>query len=473
MLITTTATASPVMPDATDLGYLLHKHPGRVQRFDLPVGAATVFYPEASPERCTAALLLEADPVEQARGRRGRPTWALGRYVSDRPYAGSSAHAVALGRVFATALRGRCDARPGLAGAELDLAVHVPAATVTAEGGAGDGPSLAARLLEPLGWAVDAAAVPLDPAVPRWGDSSVVDLRVAGRMTLARALSHLYVLLPVLEGSKHYWVSADEVDKLLRSAGGWLPGHPERELVTRRYLAHQRSYVDDATARLDALEGVPEPDAPADAVPAEAARPLAAQRRAAVVEELRRLRAARVVDVGCGEGALVADLLREPWVEEVVGVDVSATELDRASRRLDLARMPDRQRARVRLLQSSATYRDRRLSGYDALVLSEVLEHVDLARLPALERAVFAAARPRAVVLTTPNVERNAAYGLAPGERRHPDHRFEWTRAELATWAGRVGAEHGYDVRHAGVGDHDPQHGQPSQLLVLERGAAA
>ncbi|MEJ5945483.1 3' terminal RNA ribose 2'-O-methyltransferase Hen1 [Pseudokineococcus basanitobsidens] len=282
------------------------------------------------------------------------------------------------------------------------------------------------------------------------------------------------MLLPVLAGSKHYWVSADEVDKLLRAAGDWLPEHPERELVTRRYLAHQRSYVDDATARLGALEGVPAPEEPdAGAGEAAPARPLAALRREAVVAELRRLGAARVVDMGCGEGALVADLLREPWVEEVVGADVSATELDRAARRLDLARMPDRQRARVRLLQSSVTYRDRRLAGYDVVVLSEVLEHVDLERLPALERAVLADARPRAVVLTTPNVERNAGYGLAPGERRHLDHRFEWTRAELAAWAARVGAEHGYAVRLGGVGDDDPQHGQPTQLVVLDRGDAA
>ncbi|MEJ5913231.1 3' terminal RNA ribose 2'-O-methyltransferase Hen1 [Pseudokineococcus sp. 1T1Z-3] len=477
MLLTLTATSSPALPDASDLGYLLHKHPARVQGADLPVGRVTVFYPEASPERCTAALLLEVDPVEQARGA-GRPGWALGRYVSERPYASSSALAVAMARVLATALRGRCDARPDLVGAELDLDAHVPAAAATGAGGGGA--DLAERLFAPLGWHVDAAAVPLDPQLPRWGDAGVVDLRLRGRLRLADALTHLYVLLPVLAGAKHYWVSAEEVDKLLRAAGTWLPQHPERELVTRRYLASQRSYVDDASARLAALEGVPDADdpAPGRSAPevdgdAPRARPLAVLRREAVLAELERLGAARVVDLGCGEGALVADLLARPWVREVVGADVSAAELDRAARRLDLARMPDRQRERVRLLQSSATYRDRRLAGYDALVLVEVLEHVDAERLPALERAVLAAARPRAVVLTTPNVERNAGYGLAEGQRRHPDHRFEWTRAELAAWAHRVGQEHGYSVAHSGIGDDDPQHGQPTQLLVLQREDAA
>ena len=230
MFLTITSTASP----ATDLGYLLHKHPGRVQAFDTAAGPASVFYPEAGDERCTVALLLEVDPVGLVRSVKGRSdAFSLGQYVNDRPYAASSLLAVALGKVFRTAMSGRCDARPELVGLELPLEIHVPA--LPCRGGA----RLAGQLFGPLGWEVRAEPVPLDPELPGWGDSRYVDLRLTGRVRLADALNHLYVLLPVLDDAKHYWVGPDEVDKLVRAGGGWLAAHPDRELISRRYLAHR------------------------------------------------------------------------------------------------------------------------------------------------------------------------------------------------------------------------------------------
>ena len=234
VLLTITTTRAP----ATDLGYLLHKHPGRVQSFEVSSGTAHVFYPEAADERCTAALLLEVDPVGLVRG----PGDGITHYVNDRPYAASSLLAVALKGVFGTALTGRCDARPELAAAAIPLEVRVPA--LRCSGGA----ELAARVFGPLGWEVRAEAVPLDP--PSWGASAYLDLRLAGTVRLADALNHLYVLLPVLDDAKHYWVSTDEVDKLVRAGAGWLAGHPEKALITRRYLAHRRQLTESALARL-------------------------------------------------------------------------------------------------------------------------------------------------------------------------------------------------------------------------------
>ncbi|MDT4940051.1 MAG: hypothetical protein QOJ34_140, partial [Pseudonocardiales bacterium] len=104
MLLTITTTHEP----AADLGYLLHKHPGRVQSFDESVGTSHVFYPESSDARCTAALLLEVDPIGLVRGRKGPAGdgFALGQYVNDRPYAASSMLAMALKHVFSTAFAG-------------------------------------------------------------------------------------------------------------------------------------------------------------------------------------------------------------------------------------------------------------------------------------------------------------------------------------------------------------------------------
>lgn len=452
VLLTITTTREP----ATDLGYLLHKHPGRAQRFELPVGVAHVVYPEADERRCTCALLLEVDPVALVRGRRGDIGFALGQYVNDRPYAASSLLAVALGRVFRTAMTGRCEARPELAATAIPLQLHVPA--LPCRGGA----DLATRLFTPLGWAVTATPVPLDPELPDWGPSPYVDLHLAATMRLADALHQLYVLLPVLDDAKHYWVSPDEVDKLVRAGAGWLAAHPERELITRRYLAHQRSLAGPALERLAELDGT-EPDAE----PEIRQRPLVRLRHEAVLAALRDVGARRIGDLGCGEGTLALTLLAEPGTE-VVATDVSTRALRALGRRLE--RLPDQRRARITAHQSSLVYRDEQLAGLDAAVLMEVVEHVDPPRLPALERAVFGEAKPGAVVVTTPNAEHNVRFeGLPAGTFRHPDHRFEWTRAEFRIWADGVAQRRGYTVELRPVGPDDPEVGPPTQLALFRR----
>ncbi|HEY0699167.1 MAG TPA: 3' terminal RNA ribose 2'-O-methyltransferase Hen1 [Micromonospora sp.] len=476
MLLTVTTTHQP----ATDLGYLLVKHPDRVHSASLPSGTAYVFYPEADQRRCTAALLLDVDPgrLTATRGR-GRDkgatpdTFTLGQYVNDRPYAASSLLASALSRVFRSALRGDSRDRPELAASPLPLEIRVP--VLRCKGG----PELATRLFEPLGWAVAAVAVPLDESHPEWGDSRYVDLTLTGTLRLSDALNHLYVLLPVLDDAKHYWIAPDEIDKLLRAGAGWLADHPERALVTRRYLAHQRALANRALDRLaelrladeqpDPEESVTDADAPNEAATEAVVRqPLAAARRAAVLVALATTGATRGLDLGCGGGALLADLVRDRRYTEIVGTDVSTRALAMAERRLRLDRLPQRQRDRIRLWQSALTYRDDRLRGFDAAVLMEVVEHVDPPRLAALEDTVFGHARPAAVVVTTPNVEHNVRYeGLPAGHLRHADHRFEWTRAEFADWVRRVCAGYGYRATLHGVGPDDPEVGPPTQLALF------
>ncbi len=468
MLLTISTTRAPT----SDLSFLLHKHPDRVQTFSQSVGRAHVFYPHADPARFTAALLLEVDPVGLVRGRRagGQDAFALGQYVNDRPYAASSMLAVVLKDVFSTAMTGRCDARPQAAAAPLPLEIGIPA--LSCRGGAG----LVRRVFEPLGWQVEAAAAELDPEFPDWGESRYLGVHLSGEMRLKDALNHLYVLLPVLDDTKHYWVSAAEIDKLIRAGEGWLATHPDRAVITSRYLAHRRELTQSALARLaeaddadageidNALEGGR--DLVCDDTPV----PLSEVRRGAVLAVVRASGARRVGDLGCGEGALVRDLLADRGIEQVVATDVSARALQTAAGKLQLERMAESQRARLEIFQSSLTYRDDRLAGLDAAVLMEVIEHVDPARLEALERAVFGHAAPGMVIVTTPNVEHNVRFESLPaGTPRHPDHRFEWTRAQFRDWAGRVAAAHGYDVRYLPVGPDDPEVGPPTQLAVFTR----
>ncbi|MEU0502541.1 3' terminal RNA ribose 2'-O-methyltransferase Hen1 [Nocardia sp. NPDC005998] len=602
---------------ATDLGFLLHKNPDRVQAFEQSYGTAHIVYPEATAARCTAALLLEIDPIRLVRGRsRSTPDFSLGQYVNDRPYAASSLLSVALGAVFRTALHGRCDQRPELVRTALPLRIALPA--VPCKGG----PEAAERVFAPLGWSVIAEPLPLDPAFPEWGDSHYVRLELTGTIRLADALAHLYVLLPVLDGAKHYWLAADEVDKLIRAGAGWLADHPERAWITRRYLARRQSLVRTALARLAEVDDV-EPEeldaveegfdealetaddtivsddvnpgrastdrsggsvetgtAPAvfavsaegksaesedvfdnagrDVFPATedavaksmsieaavvhsastenaAAQPtstentapqptstentapqptstentapqptstkdaaeqptsteaveiagtategdertpsLAVMRRAAVLAALREVGAHRVLDLGCGEGALLRELLADKAFTDVVGVDVSMRALNITKRRLRLDRMPERVARRLTLLQGALTYTDARLHGYDAAVLMEVVEHIDEPRLAALEYAVFGSATPGSVIVTTPNAEHNVVYETLPaGKFRHSDHRFEWTRAEFADWASRVAARYGYAVRFEPVGVEHPEFGPPTQLALFTRAATS
>ncbi|WP_308036100.1 3' terminal RNA ribose 2'-O-methyltransferase Hen1 [Streptomyces rhizosphaericus] len=493
MFLTITTTGTAERP-ATDLGFLLHKHPDKAQRFSTSYGTAHVLYPEATAERCTAALLLEVDPVALVRrgrgkGRGGAPDSALAQYVNDRPYAASSLLAVALSAVFSSALRGQCKARPELPERALPLRIELPA--LPARGGA----ALVERLFEPLGWAVTAEPVALDEEFPAWGESRYVRLVLEGELRLADALRHLYVLLPVLDDAKHYWVAPDEVDKLLRSGEGWLESHPEQRLITNRYLARRWSLTRSALERLELARLAEADDTAAEEIdnavgePAAAELmeedeseegseerpvPLAVRRREAILDALRGVGAARVLDLGCGRGQLLGALLKEARFTEIVGVDVSMRALNEAARRLRLDRpgfdtgAAERQSARLKLTQGALTYTDSRLAGYDAAVLSEVIEHVDQPRLPALEHVVFGAARPKAVVVTTPNVEYNVRWETLPaGRMRHGDHRFEWTREEFRTWAGQVAERHGYAVEFRPVGPEDPEVGPPTQLALF------
>jgi 3' terminal RNA ribose 2'-O-methyltransferase Hen1 len=466
LLLELTTTHQP----ATDLGFLLHKNPARVHSFELAFGQAHVFYPEATSVRCTAVLLLDVDPVGLIRGKRGPrgEGGLLQHYVSDRPYVASSFLSVAIARVFGSALKGVSKERPDLAAEPIGLEATVVA--VPCRGGE----DFLRRLFEPLDYQVKAEAQPLDSKFPEWGPSRYFRVTLSTTKRLSELLGHLYVLVPVLDDEKHYWVTQDEVVKLLRYGTGWLSSHPERELIATRYLKHQRSLVREALARL-VVEEQPDPDEADEAREAEEAaleRPLSLneQRLGAALSVLKGSGAKRVLDLGCGEGKLVQLLLADRQFEEIVGMDVSWRTLEIAAGRLKLDRLAPAQRNRVRLIHGSLVYRDVRLTGYDAAAVVEVIEHLDRPRLAAFERVVFESARPGTVVVTTPNAEYNVKWkGLPAGKFRHRDHRFEWTREQFQTWATQVAGRFEYAVRFLPVGDVDPVVGAPTQMGVFTR----
>jgi 3' terminal RNA ribose 2'-O-methyltransferase Hen1 len=466
VLLTVTTTHNP----ATDLGFLLRKNPERPQVFDLSFGQAHVFYPEATAERCTAALLVEVDPVGLVRNRRG-PSGeggALEQYVNDRPYAASSFLSVAIAEVFGSALSGKSKERPELVNESIPL--HAELSALPCRGGE----EFLRKLFEPLGYVVRAKRLALDKTFPEWGASAYYQVRLEATLPVQKLLAHLYVLVPVLDNDKHYWVGDDEVEKLLRVGGSWLAAHPERESITRRYLKNQRSLVDEALARLvDESDADPDGTAESHALEEEAIEKtvsLNEQRMGAVLAALKGSGAARVLDLGCGEGRLLQELLKERQFSEIVGMDVSHRALEIARDRLRYERLPTLQKERIRLLQGSLIYRDERLAGFDAAAVVEVIEHMDAPRLAAFERVLFERARPECIVITTPNREYNVKWEALPaGKFRHRDHRFEWTRVEFQDWSNGVAKRFDYDARFLPVGPEDAVLGSPTQLAIFTR----
>ncbi len=212
------------------------------------------------------------------------------------------------------------------------------------------GETILRRLFEPLGYQVAATAIPLDPNFPQWGDSRYVDVTLTATERLRDLLEHLFVLLPVLDDDKHYWVGPEEIEKLLRRGGDWLATHPDRELIARRYLRHDRRLTNEALGRLLADEA----DDPDEAEAAHDAEEEAVEKRislndqrlAAVIDQIREVGGRRVVDLGCGGGALVKRILSDTKAEKILGVDVSYRALEGAARRLHLDTMAPRQRER-------------------------------------------------------------------------------------------------------------------------------
>lgn len=450
--------------NSRDLGYLLHKNPDRAQQFELSYGKAYVFYPEADKHRTTAALLLDIDPIDLARGKVGSRDGGLFDYVNDRPYAATSFMSTAIARVFGTAMSGRCDKLPELAKTPLQLT-----ATLSALKDYGD-TELAAELFEPLSYAVKTERTELDAKFPEWGSSPYINLTISGKVRLCELLNHLYVLIPVFDRQKHYYISEDEINKLLSHGEGWLLTHPYKEKITRRYFNQRKSYARKTLDILLGDEEIIEKSDDENSQKEEKRTPLNALRMDAVKNAVLASGAESVIDMGCGEGRLTSLLLSEQQIKRITACDVSVNVLERAAQRLKLDRMNEFKKSKLTLMQASLTYKDKRFEGFDCACAVEVIEHIEPIRVPAFERVIFEFACPRTVIITTPNREYNANYEhMQENDLRHGDHRFEWTRGEFKEWTEHVCEKFGYTCKISGIGEPDEKYGSSTQMGVFTK----
>ena len=462
MLLTISTTHFP----ADDLSYLLHKHPAKIQSVDISAGKAYVFYPEVSDQKCTAALLLDIDPVGLVRSADPKGNdFALEQYVNDRAYVSSSFMSAAIARAYSSALNGRCKDKPELVDVAMPFTVKLSVLPV--KGGEG----VLRSLFEPLGYQINAVQHPLDTSFPEWGNSRYFTVELSNKLTLQQLLSHLYVLIPVCDNDKHYWVNQEEVEKLLAKGKNWLETHPAKEMIVRRYLKNQWSLTNQALGVLLSKDDI-ENKITTEVLPVieEPQLRIHELRLQAAKDELLLAGTKRVVDLGCGEGKLIKLLLAEKQFEFILGMDVNYRSLEIAKERLKLDRMPDKQLQRIELIQGSLTYRDKRLEGFDGAALVEVIEHLDEPRLAALERSVFEYAKPAVIVVTTPNAEYNVRFAdYQEGKMRHNDHRFEWTRKEFESWSADLAVKYNYNVIFKPVGEVDPEVGALSHMAVFNR----
>lgn len=459
MVLNITTTHFP----ATDFGYLLGKHPDRWQTKELNFGKAHVFYPEATAERCTVCLMLEMDTTAIIREKVNPEQFLLAHYINDRSYVASSFLSTALSKVFGSAMNGNCKDRPELVNKPIPLEVELPVVPCRAN------EELVAKLFEPLGYSVKVQKSVLDGHFPEWGESPYLQLRLSNILPLRHLLSHLYILIPVLDNKKHYFIGGEEVEKLVAKAGTWLPNHPERDLIVNRYMKYKPGFTQAAKSKMFSLNEEKIVETTDEGQEQEPPR-LHNQRHEAVVEILKKMKVRSVADLGCGSGKLLQKLMQEKQFEKILGLDVSTMSLEIAAHRLGWHNLPERQKARLQLVHGALTYRDRRIEGFDAHVLIEVVEHLDPFRLEALEQVVFGQAGPALVILTTPNSEYNVLYKNLPKNKwRHPDHRFEWTRKQAQKWAQRVSQMYGYSFLIEGIGPIDRKYGAPTQMLLFQK----
>lgn len=451
-------------PNASDLGFLLYKHPDRVFRSDDTrnrLVKAVGFYPEVSSDRCEFVLLVAVDPVERVRGL----AWngGIAQYVEPLPFLASSHLAQALSLCLRSAMNGIASSKDpetdaklkALAAEKWPLEIKVTPVRSS--------PAMIRRMFEPLGWKVDVESTALEVDGSKYPDA-LHTIVLCGDQTVSDALTQLYVLLPALDPARHYFYGDNEVDKFVAKSQNWLDGHPARDLIVGRYLSKSKELQ---TAAKSLLDGEPNTTV-IEEKSGDAEESAHDQRHRRIVDLVATIGATRIADLGCGEGRLLARLTALPGKLEIVGVEPALADLDKA-RKL-LSRNPGRlMDPRVTLKHGSILYADKSLKGFDVAILSEVIEHIDEERLDHAERCVFGAMNPAMVIVTTPNSDFNVAFPLLEGRLRHNDHRFEWGRKDAEAWCQRVAAQYGYTFEIDGVGGFDNTIQQHLSHLIIFR----
>ncbi len=433
--------------NADKISFLLHKSPNKLHQFSLGFGSAYVFYSKYERNDVSFSLLVDIDPIDLVRGK-NKNSQGIFDYVNDRPYATSSFLCSAIAQVFSTALSGRSKEYEHLVKEEMEFKVEVVSLKVKTN------LIMLNKIFDPLGYELEIKSHLLDEKIFGEEESNYVDLILKNKLTLQSVLQHLYVLIPVFDNNKHYFVNNDEVEKLLSKGGDWIDVHPEKDFITSRYL--NSKFID--AKKLESLFSKEQNKM----IEERKKNSLNSQRLSQVTDVIESLNIKSLVDLGCGEGKLIKELLNNTSVEKILGVDISINVLKKAARKLKYDTVKDK----IELVQSSAVYYDERFTEYEAICLIEVIEHIDEQKLYLLKENVFNLVKPKYVIITTPNVEYNTVYEL--DGYRHSDHRFEWSRSEFRLWCEEICNQYNYDVEYFSIGEEMETVGNSTQMGVFK-----
>ena len=437
-------------PDATDLSWLLHKRPDRFQKFDLGYGNAFIFFPEYARDRCTACLLLEirSDSLnELCKAKDGEF-----QYVNSRQYLSSSLLSAAIGRAFSSALKGVCQDKPSLVDKSYDIEIRISSFSCRIN------PDFIERILAPLGYGIEWEELQKEEDYLD-GGFSYGDLHLRIHATLQNVLSHLYILFPVFDRQTHVWLGETQLQKFIRHSQKWLGEHPEKRLIINEYFGPAADLRYRMLELFGALRN--QDDNPQYAS-------LNYARQSAIDGVLAASGAKSVIDLGCGNASLLSYLHEKDTYEKLAGMDVSAKNIESARKKLGSSFLHTR--ATPDLFIGSLTYSDKRIFGYDAAILSEVIEHFETERMDSIMRIILSEARPKLFVMTTPNKTYNHEFPfLEPGAFRHPDHRHEFDKNEFSEFCERYASMFDYDFEMSHIGEELSEVGAPTLMGIFKK----
>ena len=456
---------------ASELSFLLHKNPYKVQEFNVIMGKAYVFYPKVSDIETTVALLADLNPIDLVKGKEGVKQdsyYTLFDYINDRPYSINSFTSSIISKVFNTACAGKCEHLPELVKTELDLSCTLYALPVKGR------LDMINKIFEPLGYEVSYEEKILDSEFEEFGKSSYVDLTIHNEhITLYNLLNQIRILIPVFDKEKHYYVDEKEVDKLIRLSIDWLKDHPEKNRIVGRYFSKDKKLAVKALEALK-IDEIKNDDIEEDNTTSEKTIEkkvrLNDQRLETVKKTIIENNCKTVLDYGCGEGNLESILANESSISQITFTDISFNALKNTKFRIRSKMKNEDYDNKFSSFQSSLLYRDERCRNFDCICLIEVIEHIELNRLDTIVENIFGYYKSKIIIITTPNREYNIKYEFLEEDKlRHPDHRFEFTRDEFYKFVNNIvdNDRYPYNAIIESIGEIDDTVGSPTMMAVF------
>lgn len=433
---------------AEAVSYLLAKNPNNLYERDEKGFKVRSVYSVFTKEEVKYLIYVKPDPIDLVRS--SPQVYDISHYINDREFAVSSLFVSAIRKALGTALNGKPQEEyVQWVEHRFDMEVAFgPIATDLPDGEL-------AELFKPIGYNVEIKRA----ASTLRSKSSALFITLTGKQTIQNLLKHLFILIPVIDNYKHYFIDEREIEKVDRYGEGWLDAHPLKQFIVKRALRfqnlirqskfydrerHNQENRETKKIRLNEL------------------------RYEKIVDFIRTIpKRDTVVDLGAGEGKLSVKLGYLDGVKEILSVEPSNKSRVRAIQRFEEAEGTDGFTLPTSLA-GSLFYFDDRLVNKDIMVLCEVIEHIDEYRIPKMMEAIFRSYQPRVLIVTTPNQEYNVIYDMDETMRHH-DHRFEWTRDDFQENCEQWIKESPYYIQFEGIGEEHPEYGTPTQMAIFRR----